>query len=43
MLDVMLALLPAMIVGIWLHGLRSVFVTVAAIVSCSVLSICTVL
>ena len=34
MLDVMLALLPAMIVGIWLHGLRSLFVTVVAIVSC---------
>ena len=34
MLDVMLALLPAMIVGIWLHGLRSLFVTAVAIVSC---------
>ena len=34
MLDVMLALLPAMIVGIWLHGLRSLFVTVVAIASC---------
>ena len=34
MLDVVLALLPAMIVGIWLHGLRSLFVTVVAIASC---------
>ena len=34
MLDVMLALLPAMIVGIWLHGLRSLLVTAVAIVSC---------
>lgn len=33
MLDVMLALLPAMIVGIWMHGIRSLFVTVVAIVS----------
>ena len=29
--DVMLALLPAMIVGIWTHGIRSLFVTVVAI------------
>jgi len=34
MLDVMLALTPALIVGIWMHGLRSLFVTAAAIVSC---------
>ena len=33
MLDVMLALLPAMIVGIWMHGIRSLFVTAVAIVS----------
>ena len=33
MLDVMLALLPAMIVGIWMHGIRSALVTVVAIVS----------
>ena len=33
MLDVMLALLPAMIVGIWLHGVRSLIVTVVAIAS----------
>ena len=34
MLDVVLALLPALLVGIWMHGLRSLFVTVVAIVSC---------
>ena len=34
MLDVVLALLPAMVVGIWLHGLRSLLVTVVAIASC---------
>ena len=34
MLDVVLALLPALVVGIWLHGLRSLFVTVVAIASC---------
>ncbi len=33
MLDVMLALLPAMIVGIWMHGIRSLFVTAVAIAS----------
>ncbi len=33
MRDVMLALLPAMIVGIWMHGIRSLYVTVVAIVS----------
>lgn len=34
MLDVMLALVPAMVIGIWMHGIRSLFVTVVAIVSC---------
>ena len=34
MLDVVLALLPAMVVGIWMHGLRSLFVTAVAIASC---------
>lgn len=34
MLDVVIALLPALIVGIVMHGLRSLFVTVVAIVSC---------
>ncbi len=34
MLDVMLALTPALAVGIWLHGLRALFVTLTAIVSC---------
>ena len=34
MLDVMLALLPALAVGIWMHGLRSLFVTIVAIISC---------
>lgn len=33
MLDVMLALLPAMVVGIWLHGIRSALVTLVAIAS----------
>ena len=33
MLDVMLALLPAMIVGIWMHGLRSLTVTTVSIIS----------
>ena len=37
MLDVMLALLPALIVGIWMHGIRSLFVTAVAIASCLVL------
>lgn len=37
MLDVMLALVPAMVVGIWMHGIRSLFVTVVAIASCLVL------
>ena len=34
MLDVMLALTPALIVGIWMHGWRSLIVTAVAIVSC---------
>ncbi len=34
MLDVVLALLPALAVGIVMHGLRSLFVTIVAIVSC---------
>ena len=34
MLDVVIALLPAMIVGIVMHGFRSLLVTVVAIVSC---------
>ena len=33
MLDVVLALLPAMIVGIWMHGFRSLIVTLVAIAS----------
>jgi len=34
MLDVMLALTPALVVGICMHGLRSLFVTLVAIISC---------
>ena len=34
MLDVMLALVPAMIVGIWMHGFRSLIVTLVSISSC---------
>ena len=34
MLDVVLALLPALIVGIWLHGIRSLLVTIVAMGSC---------
>ena len=34
MLDVMLALVPAMVVGIWMHGLRSLIVTLVSIASC---------
>ncbi len=34
MLDVVLALLPALLVGMWMHGVRSVFVVLTAIVSC---------
>ena len=33
MLDVMLALTPALIVGIWMHGIRSLVVTAVAIAS----------
>ena len=36
MLDVMLALTPALVVGIWLHGWRSLVVTLVAIASCVV-------
>ena len=34
MLDVMLALLPALVVGIWMHGIRSLIVTLVSISSC---------
>ena len=34
MLDVVIALLPAMVVGICMHGIRSLLVTVVAIASC---------
>ena len=34
MLDVVLALMPALIVGIWMHGFRSLLVTLVAIASC---------
>ena len=37
MLDVMLALVPAMIVGIWMHGFRSLIVTLVSIASCVLL------
>lgn len=37
MLDVVLALLPAMIVGVWMHGIRSLFVTAVAITSSVIL------
>ena len=37
MLDVMLALLPALVVGIWMHGIRSLAVTAVAIGSCVLL------
>ena len=37
MLDVMLALTPALIVGIWMHSWRSLVVTVVAIASCVLL------
>ena len=37
MLDVVLALLPAMIVGIWMHGIRALFVTAVAITSSVIL------
>ena len=34
MFDVMLALVPAMMVGIWMHGFRSLVVTLVSIASC---------
>ena len=34
MLDVMLALVPALVVGIWMHGIRSLIVTLVSISSC---------
>ena len=34
MLDVVIALLPAMIIGIWMHGIRSLLVTAVAMASC---------
>ena len=34
MLDVVLALVPALAVGIWMHGVRSLIVTAVAIASC---------
>ena len=34
MIDVMLALVPAMVVGIWMHGFRSLIVTLVSIASC---------
>ena len=34
MLDVMLALLPALLVGVWMHGFRSVQVVLVAVVCC---------
>ena len=37
MLDVMLALTPALIVGIWMHGWRSLVLTLVAIASCVLL------
>lgn len=37
MLDVMLALMPALMVGIWMHGIRSLSVTCVAIGSCVLL------
>ena len=37
MLDVMLALVPAMVVGIWMHGIRSLIVTLVSISFCVLL------
>ena len=37
MFDVMLALVPAMVVGIWMHGFRSLIVTLVSIASCVLL------
>ena len=34
MLDVMLALVPALVVGIWMHGIRSLIVTLVSISAC---------
>ena len=34
MLDVMLALVPALAVGIWMHGVRSLIVTLVSVSSC---------
>ena len=34
MFDVMLALIPAMVLGIWMHGVRSLVVTLVSIASC---------
>ena len=35
MLDVMLALVPALIVGIWFHGFRALVVTLVSIAACT--------
>ena len=37
MFDVILALVPAMIVGIWMHGVRSLVVTLVSIAACVLL------
>lgn len=37
MFDVLLALMPALAVGIWMHGLRSLVVTLVSIASCVLL------
>lgn len=37
MFDVLLALLPALAVGIWMHGIRSLVVTLVSIASCVLL------
>ena len=37
MLDVMLALVPALAVGIWMHGIRSLIVTLVSIAACVLL------
>ena len=36
MLDVMLALTPALLVGVWMHGIRSALVVLTSIASCVV-------
>ena len=38
MLDVVLALLPALLVGVWMHGFRSVLVVLVSILSCQFIS-----